>query len=80
MDDIINIKEALIKLEDTFYLQRKGEVYKCLLEVIDKLVIERALEHTEGNQIKAARILGINRNTIRAKIKKLGVNPGFYKF
>ncbi|MFH1640489.1 MAG: helix-turn-helix domain-containing protein [Candidatus Omnitrophota bacterium] len=32
------------------------------------------LERTDGNQLKAARILGINRNTLRNKIKKFGIN------
>ena len=37
-------------------------------------MIEYALERADVNQLKAARILGINRNTIRSKIKKLAIN------
>ncbi|MDD5348254.1 MAG: helix-turn-helix domain-containing protein [Candidatus Omnitrophica bacterium] len=42
-------------------------------------MIEYVLQQTEGNQLKAARILGLNRNTIRAKIKKLGIDATVWK-
>jgi two-component system nitrogen regulation response regulator GlnG len=50
-----------------------------VLEAIEKPLIEQTLERTEGNQLKAARILGINRNTMRAKIKKLGIDAEKFK-
>ena len=36
-------------------------------------LIMTALTATRGNQIKAADVLGLNRNTLRKKIKDLGV-------
>ena len=45
----------------------------------EKPLIEHVLERTEGNQLKAAKILGMNRNTMRAKIKKLGIDPDQWK-
>ena len=54
-------------------------LYKSILEAIEKPLIEHVLERTEGNQLKAARALGINRNTMRAKIKKLGIDIGKWK-
>jgi DNA-binding protein Fis len=56
-----------------------GTVYKIVVETIEKPLIEKALERTFGNQIKAAKILGINRNTLRAKIHKLGIRPEQWK-
>ncbi|MBU0959440.1 MAG: helix-turn-helix domain-containing protein, partial [Nanoarchaeota archaeon] len=41
------------------------------IAVIEKPLIENILYRTEGNQLKAAKILGINRNTLHTKIKKL---------
>lgn len=59
---------------DQFALgQNSGELYKATVEDIEKSLISSVLDRTEGNQLKAAKILGINRNTLRAKIKKLGI-------
>ena len=62
-------------------INRRGEValYKVVIQAIEKPLIENTLERTFGNQLKAARILGINRNTMRSKIKKLGINPKRWK-
>ena len=50
-------------------------VYARLLPLVEKPLIETTLEVTAGNQLKAAKILGINRNTLRKKIKELGIKP-----
>lgn len=54
-------------------------MYKSVLEIIERPLIEHVLERTEGDQLKAARILGLNRNTIRARIKKLGIDARRWK-
>ena len=36
-------------------------------------VIARVLRHVGGNQVQAARILGITRNSLRTKIRALGI-------
>ncbi len=69
----------IIEFEDSLYRDKAGQLYKCILEIMEKMLFEQVLQRTDGNQLKAARILGINRNTMRAKIRKLGVNPGVYK-
>ena len=56
-----------------------GVLYKVIIQAIEKPLIEHTLERTEGNQLRAARILGLNRNTIRSKIKKLGIDPKRWK-
>ncbi len=53
------------------------DIYKRLLELVERPLIEVMLAHTQGNQIRAAALLGINRNTLRKKIGELGVRvPG----
>jgi two-component system nitrogen regulation response regulator GlnG len=48
-------------------------LYDRLLREIEKPLIERMLAATGGNQIKAAEILGLNRNTLRKKIRSLNI-------
>jgi len=50
-----------------------GEVYRRVVERVERPLIESALARTGGNQIRAAALLGINRNTLRKKIVDLGI-------
>ena len=65
--------------EDALFKDQKGVLYKTILEKVEKRLIEHVLERTEGNQLKAAKILGINRNTMRSKIKKLSIDVKQWK-
>lgn len=52
-------------------LQRGGaDIYKEGVSAFERILIEKALEMTNNNQVLAARILGISRNTLRSKISK----------
>lgn len=79
MENLDSLKDDVIQLEQLLYRESTGVLYKAVLEKVEKPLIERVLERTEGNQLKAAKILGINRNTIRTKIKKLAINMGRWK-
>lgn len=48
-------------------------LHSRILAEIEKPLIIETLYHTAGNQIKAAHILGLNRNTLRKKIKELSI-------
>ena len=50
-----------------------NDLYNSFLKEIEKPLIMQTLEVTDGNQIKASKILGLNRNTLRKKIKDLGI-------
>jgi two-component system nitrogen regulation response regulator GlnG len=49
-------------------------LYDRLLVRIEKPLIEQTLRATGGNQIKAAEVLGLNRNTLRKKMRELNIN------
>jgi len=42
-----------------------------LVGEVEKVLIRKTLDHTNGIQVKASKILGVNRNTLRKKIKDL---------
>ena len=71
--------ENLAELDSALFDGKKGMLYKAIVETTEKRLIEHVLKKTEGNQLKAARILGINRNTIRTKIRRLGINLSLWK-
>lgn len=49
-------------------------LYDRILPLVEKPLIEMSLRATGGNQVKAAFVLGINRNTLRKKITDLGID------
>lgn len=48
--------------------ERPGPVYDMVVASVEKPLIEVVLQQAEGNQTRAAEILGINRNTLRKKM------------
>jgi two-component system nitrogen regulation response regulator GlnG len=48
-------------------------LYNRVLKEIEKPLILQSLFATNGNQIKAAKLLGLNRNTLRKKIRELDI-------
>ena len=48
-----------------------GALYRCALAELERPLFEYALGRTGGNQIAAARLLGINRNTLRKHLAEL---------
>ena len=51
----------------------KFNLYEMVIPEVEKSLIMMVLKETRGNQIRAAKLLGINRNTLRSKINKLGI-------
>lgn len=49
------------------------DLYDVVIQRVEKPLIELVLQKTEGNQLKAAKMLGINRNTLHKKLKTLKI-------
>jgi nitrogen regulation protein NR(I) len=49
------------------------ELYAEALSVMERQLLTRVLRHTGGNQLQTAQILGITRNSLRHKLRALGI-------
>ncbi|MBN3039094.1 MAG: hypothetical protein JW869_06765 [Candidatus Omnitrophica bacterium] len=73
MDDIYD------SLNEDFHSVDSGHIYDDTISSIERAIISKALKRTEGNQIQAARLLGLNRNTLHKKIQKLDIDVERFK-
>ena len=55
---------------------RNANLYGLMIGLVEKPLLRAALRETGGNQVRAAQILGINRNTLRKKLIEHGIDPG----
>src|SRR5262249_13682681 len=51
-----------------------NELYAETHRYVDRTLLSRVLEYTNGNQHQAARLLGIARQTLRQKLRELGLH------
>ena len=49
-------------------------LYHCVVNEVEKSLIEVSLRRLKGNQVRVAKLLGINRNTLRRKIQDLKIS------
>jgi two-component system nitrogen regulation response regulator GlnG len=52
---------------------QEGRLYRTVMARVELPLLRHALERCEGNQLKAAKLLGINRNTLRKRLRRLGL-------
>ena len=64
------LSEQFSKLNGQF---PNSGLHDRVLREVERPLIIKCLSLTRGNQIKAAEILGVNRNTLRAKIRSLDI-------
>jgi two-component system nitrogen regulation response regulator GlnG len=48
-------------------------LYDRILQEVEAPMLRAALAATNGNQLRAADLLGVNRNTLRKKMRELGI-------
>lgn len=74
-----SLEEIIGKLDNFSTIDNERQLYKAVITKIEKVLIEKVLARTYGNKLRAARILGLNRNTLHAKIRKLGIEVRRWK-
>ncbi|MCP4040605.1 MAG: Fis family transcriptional regulator, partial [Gammaproteobacteria bacterium] len=50
-----------------------GGMYQLVISEVEAPLLETVLRYTESNQSRAAELLGINRGTLRKKLKQYGI-------
>lgn len=50
-----------------------ANLYDLVLEQIEEPLLKRVLKYVRNNQVRAAKLLGISRGTLRKKMKKYGL-------
>jgi Fis family transcriptional regulator len=50
-----------------------GNLYDMVICEVERPLFEAVMQHARGNQSKAAKILGINRSTLRKKLEQYGL-------
>ena len=55
---------------------RPAHLYDLVLREVEEPLFRVVLDYAEGNQSRAAGILGINRGTLRKKLKQFGLSAG----
>jgi len=75
LDEILEQKLAEVLNKVDPYVERKAKmaIFGDIIRVVEKILITSALERVDHVQIAAAQLLGINRNTLRKKIKELKI-------
>ena len=67
------IGEAVDKSLNEYFVKLDGEspddVYRMVIDNVEKALFTNVMRRTEGNQTQAADMLGINRTTLRSKLK-----------
>jgi len=66
-EDIESLIKTLVERSFNIY---SVDIYHQLIKKIEKVLIQKALEITGGNQVKASSLLGINRLTLRKKLEE----------
>src|SRR5437667_9073709 len=63
------------RLVEQLIAAHPGRVYREALAMLEKPLLVHALRLTGGSQLRAARLLGVNRNTLRKRCRELGLAP-----
>lgn len=69
------VRRRLQVLFDELGSNHAPDLYRRVMGEVERVLIIEALERAGGSQVRAARILGIHRNTLRGRMRKLAIGP-----
>lgn len=73
-----NLSEHVRQSVETYFAQLNGhdssDLYQLVLTAVEKPLLETALKHSDFNQSKTAKLLGMSRSTLRKKLDQYGID------
>jgi len=66
-------EEALDQYFSSLNGDRPGDLYELVIGEVERPLFQAVMDYTQGNQSQAAGILGINRGTLRKKLKNYAI-------
>ena len=73
-----NLPDNIDTLLDQYFNDLDGDeptaIYEMVINTVEKPLLLYIMNKTEGNQSKAAKMLGLNRNTLRKKLKEYNLD------
>lgn len=66
-------EEALQSYFETLNGHKPAHLYDLVMREVEQPLFKVVMDHVHGNQSRAATILGINRGTLRKKLKEFGI-------
>ncbi len=67
------LAETVPVLVERLSAVRPARLYRDALELLERPLLGHVLSMTGGNQLRAARLLGLNRNTLRKRCRELRI-------
>ena len=65
----------LVPLIESMLARGETDVYRKVVEAVERVLLPRVLKQTHGHQAQASDILGLHRATLRHKLRSLGFAP-----
>jgi Fis family transcriptional regulator, factor for inversion stimulation protein len=63
------VRNAMDEYFGSLGLDEAGDIYALVMSEVERPLLATVLEHCSGNQTRAAQLLGLNRATLRKKLR-----------
>ena len=77
IENASTLRDCVESTLSNYFAQLDGEsvtdVYQLVLTEVEAPLLEQVLKYTRNNQTKASELLGLNRGTLRKKLKQYGL-------